>query len=170
MNNMKNYNVRELDKSNYLDYRKIRLELLLDNKESFGSSYEEESLFNDEFWMDRLSKENVHTIGAYVGVEIIGIIVLVKNVRRKMKHIAHINSMYVKPSFRNQGVAYSLLKYAENIATAAGVERLNLSVVDSNINAIKLYQKFGFIEYGIEPDTIKVDSNYYSLKLMSKKI
>jgi ribosomal protein S18 acetylase RimI-like enzyme len=78
--------------------------------------------------------------------------------------------MYVKPAFRNQGIAYDLLRYAENIATAAGVERLNLSVVDSNINAIKLYQKFGFIEYGIEPDTIKVDSSYYSLKLMSKKI
>jgi ribosomal protein S18 acetylase RimI-like enzyme len=167
---MKNYDIRELDKSNYLDYRKIRLELLLDNKESFGSSFEEESLFNDEIWIDRLSKSNVNTIGAFVDDELIGIVVLVKNVRKKMKHIANINSMYVQPAFRNQGIAYDLLKYALNIAKNDGVERLNLSVVVSNSNAIKLYQKFGFIKYGIEPDTIKIDNNYYSLDLMSKEI
>lgn len=170
MNYIENFNVRELDKSRYLDYREIRLELLLDNKESYGSSYEEEALFNDEFWVERLSKTNVHTIGSFIEDEMVGIIVLVLNVRRKMKHIANINSMYVKPAFRNQGIAYNLLEYAESIAKSNFVERLNLSVVDTNIKAIKLYQKFGFVEYGIEPDTIKVDDNYYSLKLMSKKI
>jgi ribosomal protein S18 acetylase RimI-like enzyme len=167
---MKNHDIKKLDNNNYLDYKKIRLELLLDNKESFGSSYEEESLFNDEFWMDRLSKKNVHTIGAYIEEEIVAIIVLVLNVRSKMKHVATINSLYVKPSYRNQGIAYDLLKYAENIAKINGVERLNLSVVDSNTNAIELYQRFGFVNYGIEPDTIKVDNNYYSLSLMSKKL
>ena len=167
---MKNHDIKKLDKDNYLDYKKIRLELLLDNKESFGSSYEEESLFNDEFWIDRLSKKNVHTIGAYIEEEIVAIIVLVLNVRSKMKHVATINSLYVKPSFRNQGIAYDMLKYAEHIAKINGVERLNLSVIDSNTNAIELYQRFGFVKYGIEPDTIKVDNNYHSLSLMSKKL
>jgi ribosomal protein S18 acetylase RimI-like enzyme len=170
MNMSINYVIKELSENDIDDYRNIRLDLLLNESESFGSSYEEESLFGDEMWISRLAKNNVHTIGAYLDKEIIGIIVLVLNVRRKMKHIANINSMYVKPLYRNKGLAFDLLNFAENIALSKGVERLNLSVVESNLIAFNLYKKCGFKEYGIEPDTIKIDDKYFSLRLMSKVI
>ena len=85
-----------LNKNDLSDYKSIRLELLKENPTNFGSSFEEESLFEDEMWERRLNNKNATSIGAYIGNEIIGICVVMKNPRLKMKHRAELNSMYVK--------------------------------------------------------------------------
>lgn len=161
---------RELSKKDYLLYKEIRLELLENNPTSFGSSHEDEAKFDDEKWIERLTKNHVHTIGAFKKTKLIGIAVLVQSPRTKMNHIATINSMYVQPSYRNKGIAYGLIQFAEKIALKHGTERLNLSVVTTNTAAHNLYKKIGFIDYGIEPCIIKYNNVYYDLQIMSKII
>lgn len=51
---MNNYVIKELSDNDLYDYRNIRLDLLLNESESFGSSYEEESLFSEDIWISRL--------------------------------------------------------------------------------------------------------------------
>ncbi len=162
--------VLELTKDDYDLYRKIRLELLKREPISFGSSFEEETLFEDKIWKYRLTKEHVSTFGAFESNEIIGLCVVVYNPRSKMKHLATLHSMYVRKEHRGKGIGKRMIEFAEKSSRNKGVQRMNLSVVSSNVNAIGLYKKLGFKEYGEEPETIKVEGKYYSLTLMTKTL
>ena len=162
--------IRELSSNDYKDYKSIRLELLKNNPESFGSSFEEESLFPTDVWIERLSKHNVATLAAFEDDIIIGLCVIVKSPRMKMKHVASLHSMYVKPNYRKQNIATKLIKLAIKSLNNDQIEILNLSVVTINYIAINLYKSLGFIEYGIEPHSIKIGDSYYDLMLLSKQL
>ena len=164
------YNVKVLSVEDLKDYKEIRLELLNNEPTNFGSSFDDESKFDDEKWKSRINNDSVYSFGSYLDGEIVGICVLKLSPREKMKHVGTIHSMYVKHKYRNQGLAYDLIIEAEKLAKKKGVKRLNLSVVASNIAAYNLYYKIGFVEYGIEPDAIKHEGELYSLRLMSKVI
>lgn len=162
--------VLELTKDDYELYKDIRLELLKKEPFSFGSSFEEENLFEDKIWKHRLTKQNVSTYGAFHKNEMVGICVVVYNPRSKMRHLSTLHSMYVRKEHRGKGIGKLLIEYAEKNSRNKGVHRMNLSVVSLNDNAIGLYRKLGYKEYGKEPETIKVDDEFYSLILMSKKL
>ena len=152
------------------DYRRIRLELLRNHPTGFGSSYEEESEFNDEMWINRLSKEHIYPYGAFIDDELVGVCLIVMNPRKKMRHVATLNSMYVNPKFRKKRIAQNLLEVCLRNLQDLNVEIVNLSVVSSNVPAIELYTKIGFFTYGLEQKTIKYQDEYYDLLLMSKVI
>lgn len=162
--------ILELTKDDYDLYKEIRLELLKNEPLSFGSSFEEENLFEDKIWKHRLTKDHVSTFGAFNHNEIIGLCVVVFNPRSKMKHLATLHSMYVKDHHRGKGVGKALIEFAEKTASKKGAIRMNLSVVSLNEKAIGLYRKLGYEEYGEEPETIRVEDTYYNLLLMSKEL
>lgn len=162
--------IRELTVDDYELYKKIRLELLMNEPLSFGSSFEEESLFEDKIWKHRLDKENVSTLGAFVDSYLVGLCVIVMNPRSKMRHIATLHSMYVVKEQRGNGIGKELICNAERIAFEKGVKRMNLSVVSTNENASNLYIKLGYHQYGLEPDTIYAKNKYHSLVLMTKEL
>lgn len=162
--------IRDLTSNDYLLYKEIRLELLKNNPTNFGSSFQDESKFDDQIWKERLTKPTVNTIGAFIDGKIVGIVVLVRNPRTKMKHIGTINSMYVKPQFRHLGIAQKLIINLKEKALNLNVNRLTLTVVNTNTAAFNLYKKLGFLEYGLEPDVIFYNNSYYSLQIMSLKI
>lgn len=160
--------IRLLNENDFFLYKSIRLELLKNHPTYFGSSYEDESEFDDFVWKSRLKKNTVDTYGMFEDDDLIGLVVLVYNPRLKMKHVATLNSMYIKPAYRKQGLASRFIDKIIKDAIHQGLYRLNLSVVDTNLYAINLYQSKGFKPYGIEPDTICHEGIYYHLVLMSK--
>lgn len=66
------------------------------------------------------------------------------------KKYLRINSVFVDPKFRHQGIATLLLNIAEMRAKELGFVYLGLGVLSKNNPALGLYKKFGFGEYGIE--------------------
>ena len=46
------------------------------------------------------------------------------------------------------------------------LEQLTLVVMSTNVVAINLYKKFGFIEYGIEPNALKIEGRYFAEMMM----
>lgn len=64
---------------------------------------------------------------------------------------ATIDQICVKEEERNKGFASLLLENAINDVRNEGVEFFTLEVRKSNINAIKLYEKFGFQHVTIKP-------------------
>ncbi len=167
---MKKISYRRLKVEDVECYKNIRLELLKQNPESFGSCFEEENGFSEQMWINRLSKKNVYTIGAFINNEIVGIAVNVLNPRKKMKHVATLNSMYVREAYRKLGIAQSLIKQVINFSKSNEVEIINLSVSSNNGNAIELYKKLGFRIYGEEKKAIKLNSTYIDLVLMNKEL
>ena len=51
--------IRKLTKIDYPIYKTIRLELLKNHPENFGSSFEEESKFDDQQWINRITKDTL---------------------------------------------------------------------------------------------------------------
>lgn len=75
--------------------------------------------------------------------------------------------MFVDPSARKLGVASELLKTAISHSEAQmKLEQLTLAVNSSNIEAISLYKKFRFVEYGLEPNALKIEGRYFAEMLM----
>lgn len=87
-----------------------------------------------------------------------------------MKHFATVYSMYIKEDYQGKGYGKLLLDNVFQTAKQNDVEKLRLSVVYSNENAINLYKKLDFTPYAVEKGTIKYDGKYYDLLLMEKEM
>ena len=88
----------------------------------------------------------------------------------KTEHKGFIRSMFVDPSARKRGVASELIGTAINYSEAQmKLEQLTLAVNSTNIEAINLYKKFRFIEYGIEPNALKIEGKYFAEALMCRR-
>ena len=83
------------------------------------------------------------------------------------RHAAQLG-MFVLPPYRCKGIGRSLLKYMISWATDIKLEKVFLSVFSTNQPAIRLYQKFGFVEEGRQLSQIKLaDGQYVDLLLMA---
>ena len=63
-----------------------------------------------------------------------------------------VNTVETAPKYRGKGIAARFLSIAENEAAARGIDNITLEVRASNAAAISLYEKNGFIPYGIRRD------------------
>jgi len=50
------------------------------------------------------------------------------------------------------------------------VELIQLAVVSDNEQARRLYERLGFLEYGLEKKSLKQDGRYYDEVLMAKDL
>jgi len=67
----------------------------------------------------------------------------------------HLHNLAVKKEYRRKGLALALLETMKKIALENHVAVETLEVRESNMEAIKLYRKSGFVVKGIRP-------NYYN--------
>ncbi len=83
--------------------------------------------------------------------------------------LAHRGSlgMGILPEYRNKGLGQKLLSSAIAKAREFGLEKIELNVYTSNVNAIKLYRKMGFIEEGLIKKYRKLDSQYFDCMVMA---
>jgi len=73
--------------------------------------------------------------------------------------------------YRNQGIGSKLIEKAiEHSVKKNGIEKVELEVFESNINAIKLYEKFGFVYEGKRIRSRKLDGVYDNLVMMGKEV
>lgn len=62
--------------------------------------------------------------------------------------------------YRGQGIGGTLIQTALNAAKEKGLTRIELSVRETNINAIALYNKLGFIKEGFHQNAVCIDGKY----------
>ncbi len=76
----------------------------------------------------------------------------------KISNQIFINNIAVFDEFKQQGVASALLKHLVENAKSDLAEFITLEVRESNLPAINLYKKMGFIKIGVR-------KNFYSMPL-----
>jgi ribosomal protein S18 acetylase RimI-like enzyme len=159
--------VRRLAPSEGAAYREIRLEALRLNPESFGSTFEAESVRPAEHFSGRVAQCPI--FAAFRGVEIVGMAGFLGREALKDAHKGYLWGMYVRTDARNAGVgrklAEAVIEYARE-----HVEILQLDVVSENEAARRLYASLGFVEYGIERKALKQHGRYYDEVLMAKDL
>ncbi len=67
------------------------------------------------------------------------------------------------------GIGKALLQQSVNWADATGVKKMMLSALETNTNAIALYERFGFAVEGVlQQDRLLSDGMYYATILMGR--
>ncbi|GAA0177111.1 GNAT family N-acetyltransferase [Clostridium sediminicola] len=80
--------------------------------------------------------------------------------RKRIAHNSEISISVKKDYWRNgigSAVMEELIKFAKNNGI---IKNMSLGVKASNVNAIKLYEKFGFEKVGVHKNYFNVDGNY----------
>ena len=156
--------IRRLTPADAGVYRGIRLEGLKHHPEAFGSTFEAETVRPLAWFFDRLGQSTV--FGAFRRTEILGVAGFAVRSGEKEAHKGLLWGMYVRPQARGTGVARRLVEAVVNAARPC-VELLQLSVVVGNEPARRLYAGLGFVEYGIERNSLKQNGRYYDEILMA---
>jgi ribosomal-protein-alanine N-acetyltransferase len=80
-----------------------------------------------------------------------------------------IDNVAVLPAYRNMGIASALLKALLELGRESGLEEFTLEVRVSNVPAIKVYEKVGFVSEGIRPGFYEDPKEDASIMWIRKK-
>ena len=116
---------------------------------------------------DLLSASSLFLIAEVEG-KIVGFARCAGNKLSRFKHKAEFGICILK-EYCGYGIGRKLLESIVNWADSIGIEKIALTVVQANENAIHLYKKYGFIEEGLlRKDRIHKDGNYYNTIMMGR--
>ncbi|CAE6811071.1 Mycothiol acetyltransferase [Paraburkholderia haematera] len=167
--------IRQLGSADRDAYFQLRLRGLKAHPESFGQSYEEAlargAARHDAMLQGERAAEGDFLLGAYALADapLIGVVGLLRNQNDKQRHKASIVGMYVAPEASGRGVGRALLN--ELLARAAqieGLRQIQLMVSRRNEAARKLYESFGFRQYGCEIEALNVNGVFHDADLMAR--
>ncbi len=87
--------------------------------------------------------------------------------REKMRHKGLLFRMYVAAEHSGRGYGSQLVAAViRRVREQTDIEQINLTVVATNANAKRQYQKFGFQSFGVERNALKDNGIYYDEEQM----
>ncbi|MBM4430997.1 MAG: GNAT family N-acetyltransferase [Chloroflexi bacterium] len=153
-------------------YRDLRLEALLNHPEVFSSDYAAYVGKPLSYWSERLRLAGTEGVAmmyfAAHGDELVGMCGIFCGDSPKTQHSATVVSLYVRPTWRGQGLGERLVMACVDWALDQEVKMVKLAVVTTNTPAIRCYACCGFRVYGIEPQALLHDAVYYDELLMMR--
>lgn len=154
--------VRRLVPTDAPAFQALRLAGLQAHPEAFGSSYEEEKdwpLARVREWLTARPESGV--FGAFGHDRLVGVLGLGRQPRPKFAHVGFLWGMYVQADATGRGIGRALVDAALALARSQpGLRHVTLQVSADNRAAIALYQSFGFVEIGREPDAMRVGNRF----------
>jgi ribosomal protein S18 acetylase RimI-like enzyme len=143
-------------------YRALMLEAYDVYPQAFTSSVAERARMPLSWWEKRLDSPLDRLLGAFAGDELVGIVGLAYEPREKARHKVTLFGMYVNVAHQRQGLGRQLVEAAlEEARTQPRLKLIQLTVTAGNDAAFALYQRCGFIQYGLEPLAVRVGVEYF---------
>ena len=155
--------IKLLEAADWNEWHPLRLEALQAEPAAFCSSFEEESHWTMQEIQAYLERNDI--LGVWINDEFIASAGFYRQNSLKTQHKGVLWGLYVKPAYRNQGIASQLISAIITLARAQ-VTQLHLMVTANNPNAMMLYQKHGFKIYGTEPHALKIEQDFFDQHLM----
>ncbi len=88
----------------------------------------------------------------------------------KPRQAAYISNLAVSPNYRRKGIARRLLQTCEQLTAQWGCEEIFLHVLETNRQALRLYEQCGYHLYRIEPSLMALIFNKPRRLLLRKSI
>lgn len=126
------------------------------------------SLEDEKIFLSRFTKDSLYPmfVGRIEG-EIVSIANLSGTDRPRLRHNAELGLSVIK-KYWHVGVGKAMMQVLiEHAKDTSVIENIYLKVRSDNINAIHLYETFGFKKMGTYPRQLKVSSHYYDTILMA---
>ena len=134
--------VRPATADDWAAYREIRLRMLAEAPDAYGSTHAREAAFDEARWRERAGNPLLRL--AYADAALVGTATGLAQPDGMVLVIA----MYVAPDVRGQGVAGQLLDALAAAARERGARRLTLQVTRGNRAATRCYTRYGFRRTG----------------------
>jgi ribosomal protein S18 acetylase RimI-like enzyme len=155
--------VRELSVAHAAAWRALRLEALRAFPHAFRSDYEE-ALAQPLAWAEkRLTTPGDVFFGAFDGEQLVGAIFLRTQDGKKVRHSAELKALVVDPERQARGIGSLLVGHLIAFARELGyIRQITLTVTDGNTRAERLYDAFGFRQFGLERDAFVYEGKYWA--------
>ena len=155
-------NIRPLRADDAMAYRALMLEAYGAYPHALTSSVVERAAMPLSWWEKRLESPLDRLFGAFDGGELAGIVGLAFEPREKARHKVTLFGMYVTARHQQQGLGRRLVEAALDEARKhPRLKLIQLTVTAGNEAAFALYQRCGFIQYGLEPLAVRVGVEYF---------
>lgn len=146
------WSVHRVATDDWRRYRAVRLAMLLDEPDAYGSSFQREVAFDEDTWRDRLGhpvlvaeREDGLPLGAatlYTAAP---------------DAVPEIVAMWVAGHARGRGIADALVEAAVTEAADGGATEVRLHVMLDNPRAVAFYERAGFAFDGAHGDAPRCD-------------
>jgi GNAT superfamily N-acetyltransferase len=149
--------------SRWEEYRELRLEALEQVPQAFLDDFEKDQTTPKDEWLRKLA--NMHF--AEIDGKWVGMVGAYQEEKTKVRHILNVVSVYVRPSYRGQGIGKALIEHVIALGKKnPEVKKLSLGVVTTQESAHELYKSLGFIDGGHLKYAVKVGEQYFDEYLM----
>ena len=156
--------LRRLTPADAADYRALMLEAYAIAPDAFTSSVAEREALPLQWWKSRVAEgadARELVCGAFLADDLAGVAGLRFEQRERTRHKSTLFGMFVRPRCRGAGVGRALvteiLRHAER---SPATEVVQLTVTESNVPAVRLYESCGFETFGIEPFAVKLGDRF----------
>jgi RimJ/RimL family protein N-acetyltransferase len=126
------------------------------------------------WWEDRLKQDRGATdvvFGAFRDGHLAGAAGLNFETREKARHKCTLFGMYVPEEFRQGGLGRAIVEaLLDEARSRPGVKVIQLTVSDGNRAAQSLYERCGFVQFGLEPLAIAVGPRFVSKVHMWRRL
>lgn len=158
------FSVRSLSAGDASDYFAIRREMLGDSAWAYGSSPEDDRIQSVDDARRMLDSSEHIVVAGFEGARLLSVGSMTRVTRIKRAHEAEIWGVYTRPEGRGRGLGRRCMATIIEIARSVpGLDVLNLSVSDRAAAAHALYRSLGFVEWGTQPDCIRVNGVRHAL-------
>ena len=154
--------IRTLGAEDAEAYRALMLEAYGVYPQAFTSSVAERATMPLSWWQKRLQSPLDCLLGAFDGDELAGIVGLAFEPREKARHKVTLFGMYVNAGHQRNGLGRRLVEAAlKEARKQPRLKLIQVTVTAGNDAAFALYQRCGFIQYGLEPLAVRVGVEYF---------
>jgi len=159
--------VRRLTADDAERYQALRLAALQAEPTSFASTYEREAAHATAFVAARLAPDAPASVfGAFDGDALVATAGLLCSDNPKLAHRGELWGVYVAPEARGRGLGHTVCAAALEHGRTRGLRHVILGVAVENASALALYERLGFVAYGLEPGFLVVDGVAHDELLM----
>lgn len=159
--------IRPLAADDAETFRNLRLTALETSPEAFGASHAEEAAQSLSFFAARLAPEPPgQVLGAFLGDVLVGMAGFRTLNSPKSRHKGYLWGVYVARAARGHGIGEKLVTAVIEHARRH-VLILQANVVTINRGAYLLYEKLGFVPYGIESRALRIGDVFYDEALLA---
>jgi RimJ/RimL family protein N-acetyltransferase len=158
--------IRRLGPADLTAYKTLRDEALRLHPEAFTSDHESQRARDPESYLGRLGLAEPlggsFLLGAFApgpggSEQLVGSVGLERETRAKTRHIAWLIGLMVLPAHTGGGTGRALVEACIDEARAAnGLQMIALSVTASSLRVVRLYERAGFVRYGLLPRAVRL--------------